>query len=580
MKKAILLLTFLSPFVVNAQSACSNLDFEDTTFVNWNGATGINPGSLLTPNTSWVNGIVTTGPNALTADINNRMTLITTNYIDSIVLDPVTLQLDTQMTSLAPNGGSVSVRLGNSNMNYECERLTTTHTVTNSNPYFQYQFATVLEDPAHNYDAQPFLMINMYDQSMNIIPIGTDTIWSGDSLYPFTTTVNALNSSAVIKYRRWTPISVDLSAYIGQTITVEFVNSDCGYGGHFGYTYIDISCMGAPIVNVWPGDTDYDLNANNVDIIPLAISFGAIGPVRASASNTWIAQPSADWSQSFAFGMNYKHSDCNGDGLVDLNDTLAILLNYNQTHPFRIAPEDPSLLSTPTLYLVPINDTVPPASYFDVDVYIGSAAQPVSGFAGVAFDLNYDNLLVQPGTMFMDYTGSLLGTKNTDMLAINKDFWSQGSMGVGVCKTGGNEISGYGYLGRISMASAAVTTMSTLELGLSNVHAKSGVYTHIPLSVSGTHVVIDPTLPAGIDQTNPNSQFSFYPNPANETITVNTNADANTITITDALGREVVRVQTTGTQTVIDLSSIAAGTYFMNVISANGISTQQLMITK
>jgi len=47
-----------------------------------------------------------------------------------------------------------------------------------------------------------------------------------------------------VKYRRWTPQSVDLSAYVGTSVTVEFVVSACMYGGHFAYAYID-----APVWN-------------------------------------------------------------------------------------------------------------------------------------------------------------------------------------------------------------------------------------------------------------------------------------------------------------------------------------------
>jgi hypothetical protein len=35
---------------------------------------------------------------------------------------------------------------------------------------------------------------------------------------------------------------VDLSAWIGQTITINSWTADCGYGGHFGYAYIDATC--------------------------------------------------------------------------------------------------------------------------------------------------------------------------------------------------------------------------------------------------------------------------------------------------------------------------------------------------
>ena len=581
MKKILLVTAFLTLAAsqINAQSTCNNQDFEDTTYTNWTGATGFNS-SILNPVT-WVNGIITTGINAPLGDVNSRMSLITNNFYDSTVLDPNTLMPDTLMTSLAPNGGSVSLRLGNNNINFECEKVMMQFAVTSSNPVFQYQFASVLEEPGHLPNEQPYLLVNMFDQSMNIIPSGTDSIWSGNPNYPFISSTS-VNSMAIM-YRRWTPVSVDLSAYIGQTVTIEFVNSDCALGGHFGYTYIDISCMGAPIVNVWPGDTDYDLQCNNVDLIPLAIALNSTGTARAGASNNWVAQPSADWSQSFAFNMNYKHSDCNGDGIVDLNDTLAITQNYGQTHPFRLGNPGNDLLSTPMLYLVPVADTVPSASFAYVNVFIGYAGAPIHDLAGIAFDFNYDNAFVQPSTVEMNFSGSLLGTKNVDMISLSRDFWSGGAMEVGMSKTGGAEVDGYGYLGQIKLRTNAVTTMTNLGISLSDVHAFSGQFTNIPVVVAGPEIVkivIDPDMPAGISAPEQINQFSFYPNPANETVMINTAAEVHTITITDALGREILRTQNSGTQTQISLNGIASGVYFINVISEKGKSTQQLVVTE
>lgn len=43
-------------------------------------------------------------------------------------------------------------------------------------------------------------------------------------------------------YTPWTDVSIDLSAYIGQTINVEFRVQDCAYGAHSAYAYIDVKC--------------------------------------------------------------------------------------------------------------------------------------------------------------------------------------------------------------------------------------------------------------------------------------------------------------------------------------------------
>jgi len=562
---------------LSAQSTCGNRDFEDTTFTSWTGHTGLNTNGWNTP-ISWTPGIVFDTINSPVMNFNSRHTIITANFIDSLCVDPMTMLPDTQMTSLAPGGGSVSVRLGNRQVNYESARLDYSFTVTAANPHFQYQFACVMEDPGHPPEYQPFLMVNMRDQGGNIIALGTDTFYSADPNVPFITSGNNL----MIKYRRWTNISVDLSAYIGQTVSVEFINADCAYAGHFGYTYIDVSCFGQAIANVWPGDCDYDLQANNVDVLTLGIAFGATGTVRPGASNSWTAQPSADWTQHIPLGANYKHADCNGDGIVNLGDTAALILNYSQTHPFRIAnPLLPRAQSLAPLYLVPFNDTVGPNSILGVDVFAGSTALPVNNFYGLSFDLLYNNALVQAGSVAMDFSGSWLGTKNVSMLALSHDNSSQGRTGIGMCRTTHTEVNGYGYLGTIYLTTGNVTSITPLELDLSGVQAIDGMMVNIPLNAQGATVYIDPSLPQGIHANAETVHFNVYPNPASAQLTVNTPGfTAERIRLINQLGQTVQELRPQGEQTQIDASAAAEGIYLLQVRTEKGVSQQRVVISR
>lgn len=558
-----------------SQSTCGNRDFEDTTFTNWSAASGDNWGTLNSPVT-WVPGLISNGLNASVSDLLARHTLITTNFIDSMVIDPVTNQPDTQMTSLAPGGGSVTLRLGNNNVNAENEKLSYIVTVTPTNYIFTYQFACVMEDPQHLPNEQPYFMVNMYDSSMAIIASGTDTFYSAQPNVPFIT-----SPSGMIKYRRWTNISVDLTAYVGQNVTVEFINSDCALGGHYAYTYIDVSCLGTLMANVWPGDCDYDLQANNVDLLSLGIAYNATGTTRAAASNTWVAQPSADWSTNFPLGANYKHSDCNGDGIVDLNDTLAISLNYGQTHPLRLPASDPNVNVTtlPGLTLVPSVSTVGEGNIVTFDVYAGSAALPVNDLYGIAFKLNFDPYLVHGGSTQMLFTGSALGTRNLSMLGMDKLFPSAGRNDVGMVRTTHVPISGAVYLGSFSLRTAYnVNSISELQVSFSDVFAVDHNYTHIPLNAQAASVIIDPSLPAGMNDVQA-APFTFFPNPANDALNITTNNYvAERIIITNLLGQEVLNMVPTTHTTSINTATLAEGMYHVTVISVNGRTVKEAVV--
>jgi hypothetical protein len=175
-------LAFIASFAVAstelaAQSTCNNQDFEDTTFVNWTGATGFN--ISLDSAVVWTPGFVSNGNNAGWLDALARHTIITQNILDPVVIDPATNLPDTLMTSLAPGGGMASVRLGNSIVGAENEKLIWSFAVTATNYIFQYQFACVQEDPMHLPSEQPYFIVNMWDNNATIIPVGTDTFYSG-----------------------------------------------------------------------------------------------------------------------------------------------------------------------------------------------------------------------------------------------------------------------------------------------------------------------------------------------------------------------------------------------------------------
>ena len=70
----------------------------------------------------------------------------------------------------------------------------------------------------------------------------TNAIWSPPS--SFTADVVRYNSGigSGSATPTWQQGFIDLSGYLGQTITIFFVSTDCSASGHFGYTYIDTEC--------------------------------------------------------------------------------------------------------------------------------------------------------------------------------------------------------------------------------------------------------------------------------------------------------------------------------------------------
>jgi len=87
---------------------------------------------------------------------------------------------------------------------------------------------------------------------------------------------------------------------------------------------------------VWPGDADNNSVVNSSDLLPIAVSYGATGPMRANASQQWMGQPATNWNSFFNGSINHKHADTNGDGILNGNDLTALNSNseFVQSLPF------------------------------------------------------------------------------------------------------------------------------------------------------------------------------------------------------------------------------------------------------
>jgi len=83
---------------------------------------------------------------------------------------------------------------------------------------------------------------------------------------------------------------------------------------------------------VWPGDFNNDGLVDQSDVLYWGLACeGITGPVRSNASTEWTEQESTNWSASIN-GVNNKHQDANGDGIINLQDYQVLIDNYGRTH--------------------------------------------------------------------------------------------------------------------------------------------------------------------------------------------------------------------------------------------------------
>lgn len=210
---------------------CTNLDFEDGTWSSWNVYNGEACDSYV--------GCITNVTAGTASNVGSPQHLIM-----GAGMDP-----DVPITTLSPFGGATSFRLGNLGASAYAEQILNTFLVTATKPYFSYEYAVIIENPANHGDTtMPFFMVEFYDAALNPIT-GTCGNYYVDPTTPQAkTTFDSIQVGFQwVFYKDWARVTVDLTPYIGQNVTIRFTTSDCTLGGHLGRAYLDASCSDAKI---------------------------------------------------------------------------------------------------------------------------------------------------------------------------------------------------------------------------------------------------------------------------------------------------------------------------------------------
>lgn len=142
-----------------------------------------------------------------------------------------------------PFTGRYSIRLGNANANAEAEQMSFTYTVDANSTFFTYYYAVVFEDPGHAPEDQPYFRVRVLTENGEEIGCGVYEVSAGAGIAGFKQSKRSeYNPLEEPLYKDWEAVSIPVSAFVGQDLTVEFITRDCAIGDHYGYAYFDATC--------------------------------------------------------------------------------------------------------------------------------------------------------------------------------------------------------------------------------------------------------------------------------------------------------------------------------------------------
>jgi uncharacterized delta-60 repeat protein len=362
-----------------------------------------------------------------------------------------------------------------------------------------------------------------------------------------------------------------------------FQSSTINYGFNYPFSVYRIS-LTQDTTTVWPGDANHNRLVDNVDLLPLGLSYGLTGVARIDQGIDWESKVSANWGVSSPMVYDVKHTDCNGDGIINANDILAISQNFGLNYSKTGEQPAPWRAGTPGLSIVLSKDTVRAGDTLIASIQLGDVSLPVSSIYGLAFTYNYDALVVDTTQTEVLYPSSWLAT-TSERITIVKDFKTTGQIKTAVTRINHVNRSGNGEIAQIKFKITTDNISGKNLMYYNNVNFISAVTAidsagnPIDLNAGVDSALVEFT-PTGI-RTIEQFQAAIYPNPASGKLFIKSDeALLEHVTLCNLLGETIVSEVATGSNKTIDVSGISNGVYILHLETNKGELFRRIVISK
>lgn len=334
---------------------------------------------------------------------------------------------------------------------------------------------------------------------------------------------------------------------------------------------------------VWPGDTNDDGIADQYDVLNFGIVEDTLrGPRRPNSDLSWVAQAAFPWPGQTPEGDNYKHIDTDGNGQINLSDTLALHLNWGLTHDGFI-PGTPIDERTGAPFSIQV-DTLQSGQSYALPLRLGTADYPAEDVYGLAFNLTYDPTLVSAGSVRFSPDESWLGTEGDDLLVMQREFSADGRLAIGLTRLDGVNVSGSGVIGHLF-----ITIEDDILLHKETEWEKSDVDFYIniegvKLLSQGQEVipveVIDPEIEVitSVRQIDLSPFIKVFPNPTTDQVFIQSGLNTTAqLALFDVTGRLLRQGSLVSPTTELPVRALPNGVYWLRIWSDEGVMVRKLV---
>ncbi len=331
---------------------------------------------------------------------------------------------------------------------------------------------------------------------------------------------------------------------------------------------------------VWPGDANNDGYADASDLFEIGINYGAEGFTREDTAIDWSGKLSRAWMEEdtlYWYVLNdLKYTDCNGDGVIDDDDTTAVVNNLGLDHPLnplRTAAGEVELYFDPDFEELAVGVN-------HIPIFLGDPVNTVDEIYGIRFTITATGESVLGESLKVVFDDSWLAS-SAERLAISKTVAGEKIVISGIVRKDRNNTGGNGQIATLdvvvidNISGGAMT--DEVDFQFSDVQAIKLNRDAVNVTATGiTFPVAESTQVTEMQA----AGIRVYPNPAaHNTLYVDASARIILAELTDITGKVVIQLYdlSKGTNS-LDISALSPGQYILKIATADHVVNQSIVI--
>ena len=218
-------------------------------------------------------------------------------------------------------------------------------------------------------------------------------------------------------------------------------------------------------------------------------------------------------------------------------------------------------------------------------IILGDMATQAEDVYGLAFSLIYDPEIIVQNSVEVDFTESWLGTWDVDAIAIQKDFYSEGRIDIGITRINGENITGSGTIGHLIITIEDDILFWQPENGLIDDEGAIFDIQNVRLINFNEETISVNTTPTESEivtttrQVDLSHYLKVFPNPAKDVFFIECQElDIEQIEILDLNGRMIKSLIPQNNRTAISTKELSSGVYFIRAYSENGLIGKRVIV--